>query len=84
MKKVIAVLAVPLILAVIVSGCAQYGGTLAPTPTSPVAALGSASVSVSHTSVNPASVTIKKGGTVTWTNQNTMDHSIVSDECWNF
>lgn len=80
MKKEKAALAVSLILAVIVSGCVQYGGTPAPKPTSPVVALDSSSISVFHTSVTPASVTIKKGGTVTWTNQNTMDHSIVSDD----
>jgi amicyanin len=38
-----------------------------------------ASVTIQNMSFTPAHITVKKGTTVTWTNQDDMEHNVVSD-----
>ena len=49
-----------------------------PTPT-PAPAPSSASISISNFAFSPASLTVKKGTTVTWTNQDGVTHTVTGD-----
>ena len=79
---------VPLILALmvvfavamLVTACGGSSGTSngASTTATPPAA-GGAQVSIKGFAFSPASVTIKAGGSVTWTNQDSPAHSITAD-----
>lgn len=64
-----------LALVVILAGC---GGSS--TTTTTAAAGGSAQVVLQNIAINPTSVTIKAGGTVTWTNKDGFDHHLVGDK----
>lgn len=56
-----------------------------PTPTtttessSPSAATSATAVSIKNFAFNPATVTVKKGTTVTWTNEDSASHTVTSD-----
>ncbi len=67
-----------LIIGVLLSGCTQESDS-APQPAAPVQAAGEETVTVEHTKFTPASLTIKKGTTVTWKNLNSMIHPVASD-----
>ncbi|MFH1229654.1 MAG: cupredoxin family copper-binding protein [Candidatus Aenigmatarchaeota archaeon] len=71
--KMIALLTI-LVTIVLIAGCTQYG-SLNPTPTT----TGTNAVSIKSFAFNPANLTVKVGTTVTWTNEDTASHTIVSD-----
>ncbi|MBI4043459.1 MAG: hypothetical protein HY393_01470 [Candidatus Diapherotrites archaeon] len=54
----------------VLAGCAQTGSTSqqTPTPANPASASMSATVNITSNGYDPQSVTVKKGGTVTWVN----------------
>lgn len=66
MSKAIFIL---LLLAVLASGCAQYG-----TQPSPPAQANA--VNIQNYAFSPAEITITKGTTVTWTNLDTTPHTV--------
>ena len=82
----IAVLFLLLASTFIMSGCSLYGGTqnnptntgTKSTPTQ-VSATGSTTVNIQNFAFNPRTSTIKKGSTVTWTNNDSVTHQIKSD-----
>jgi len=65
-----------LIAIVIISGCANYGGSPAPS-TTPTA--GANEVNIKGFTFSPGALTVKAGTTVTWTNEDSASHTIVSD-----
>lgn len=48
-----------------------------PSPTAPVA---TASVDIKDMAYSPSKITVKKGTTVTWTNQDSAGHNVVADD----
>lgn len=78
MKKYI--LGISLMIAIIVvavAACSKSGGDSTPTPTKPdpTAPKPDATVSISNFAFVPATVTIKAGGTVQWTNADSAPHT---------
>jgi len=73
MRK-IAIIAV--ILVVLVSGCTNYGGNQNQTPPPS----GGSSVTIQNFAFSPATLTISVGKTVTWTNSDSVTHTIASDD----
>lgn len=68
-------------LALLLSACGS-APTIAPTtgaPAVPVTGNG-AKVTISNFAFDPATITIKAGQTVTWTNQDTVAHTVVADD----
>jgi plastocyanin len=87
MKKTL--LASLLILAVILSGCASpasptsapAGATNAPAGTAGVPVTGNQTkIDISHFAFAPATVTVKAGETVQWTNDDSVAHTVVADD----
>jgi plastocyanin len=86
MKKTIVFSAV-LTGALILGGCSLYGGTSSSTPSNnskaPAPAQGSSLVSnavnIQNFAFSPATLTVKKGTAVTWTNSDSAPHQIKSD-----
>jgi plastocyanin len=81
-----AVLSVLLAIGVLAASCS--GGTTATTAATPTTAGtattttaggGGARVVMKNTAFDPATVTIKAGESVTWTNQDPMNHTVVAD-----
>lgn len=71
------ILAAVLIAAVVVSGCAQYGGNQTPPPSPPPS--GQNAVAIQNFAFNPSALTVKAGTTVTWTNEDSVAHDVISD-----
>jgi plastocyanin len=67
-----------LILAVAVAGCTTNSAPAAST-TAPAAAGGTDAIAISNFAFSPATLTVKPGTTVTWTNQDGVAHTIASD-----
>jgi len=76
----LAILIVVLVTAVALCGCTSNSpGTVAPT-TTPIAPPGAGpTVTIQNFAFAPASITVPKGTTVTWVNQDTANHQIVND-----
>jgi plastocyanin len=76
-----AILIVVLVTFVAICGCTGYGpSTKTPTPTpTQTQVTGATTVNIQNFAFNPASITVPKGTTVTWVNQDTANHEIVSD-----
>jgi plastocyanin len=55
------------------------GGTSTPAQPAPAAKGGSGDVTMKNIKFNPSKVTIKKGQTVVWTNNDTVGHDVTSD-----
>lgn len=68
-----AVLATIIVLVVLVSGCVNYGGNEATPPP------GSNSVNIVNYAFNPAVLSVPTGTTVTWTNGDSVAHTVTSD-----
>jgi plastocyanin len=80
MKKIIS-LSLVLAAVVILGGCSLYGPTQNNTgtmPTTGATAAGNA-VNIQNFSFNPPVLTVTKGTTVTWTNNDSVTHQIKSD-----
>ena len=73
-----AILIVVLVAFIAVCGCTGYGPSTPPTTTQ-TQVPGSTTVTMQNFAFNPASITVPKGTTVTWVNQDTADHTIVND-----
>jgi len=75
--------ALPLILlaAVLVSGCVQSPGqqNQNPPPGNPPPGSGQTGVTIQNFAFSPATLTVKAGDTVVWTNQDSSSHTVVSD-----
>jgi plastocyanin len=76
--KHLAILIVVLVTFITLCGCTGYGSS-APPATTPTQVPGAATVTLQNFAFNPASITVPKGTTVTWINQDTADHTIVND-----
>jgi len=80
----ITVLSLLLAGALLLGGCSLYGGTpnnltnVGTVPTS-ASTVGSDTVNIQNFAFDPASLTVKKGATVTWTNNDSAPHRIKSD-----
>lgn len=83
----IAVLSFLLVSSLIFGGCSLYGGTQNSSTTNPatnntpteMSQMGSTSIDIQNFSFNPATLTVKMGDTVTWTNNDSANHQIKSD-----
>jgi plastocyanin len=62
-----------------VCGCTSYGPSTTTPATTQTEVTGAATVNVQNFAFNPASITVPKGTTVIWVNQDTTDHQIVND-----
>ena len=86
-SKLVPLVAVFAVAAVLMAGCASYSGSNSPTATagpSPSPSVqaqqaGTASVSISNFAFAPAELTVSKGTTVTWTNSDSVSHTVASD-----
>ncbi|MDD1689671.1 MAG: cupredoxin family copper-binding protein [Methanoregula sp.] len=67
-----------LVLACVIAGCASYQSTPA-TAAPPAATSGGNTIAIKNFAFDPASLTVKAGTTVTWTNQDSVPHIIASD-----
>ena len=54
-------------------------GSAAPAPSSSAPASGAASVSIANFAYAPATITVKVGTTVTWTNEDSAPHTVTPD-----
>lgn len=79
MKK-IAILTLVAVGAIVLGGCSLYGGASnsSSTSTSPTSSVGANAINIQNFAFNPATLTIKKGITVTWTNNDSAQHQIKS------
>ncbi len=78
MKKII-ILTLTAVGVIVLAGCSLYGGSNSPsTSTSPKSSVDSNAVNVQNFAFSPATLTVKKGTTVTWTNNNSAQHQIKS------
>jgi plastocyanin len=68
-----------LILASIAAGCTSSPATPASPAGSPAAAGGGNAITIRNFAFDPASLTVKTGTTVTWTNRDVPPHAIASD-----
>ncbi len=79
MKKIL--IPILIILAILFSGCSSSAGTQAPAGTSGLPVTGNeAKVTISGFAFDPATITVKAGETVTWTNEDTASHTVVADD----
>ena len=78
MKK-IAILALVAAGAIALGGCSLYGGSNSPSSsTSPASSVDSNAVNIQNFAFNPGTMTVKKGTTVTWANNDSAQHQIKS------
>jgi plastocyanin len=76
---VMVALSVLLVIGVLAASCGGgTGGTTASTPSS-TEGTGGAQVVAKNLAFDPATVTIQAGESVTWTNQDSMNHTVVAD-----
>jgi plastocyanin len=71
-----AILIVVLVTCIAVCGCTGSGPS---TTTTPTQVPGATTVNIQNFAFNPASITVPKGTTVIWVNQDTADHQIIND-----
>jgi plastocyanin len=64
-----------------ISGCSSYGPSSTTVPTTTQLGLpgGASTVTIQNFAFTPASITVPKGTTVTWVNEDSANHLIVSD-----
>ncbi len=81
MKKI---LALPMLLAgvLVLSGCGGYSNTATPAAQTPIATqqapVTATTINIHNFAFSPATLTVKKGTTVTWTNNDSAPHQIKS------
>jgi plastocyanin len=71
--------AIILVLTCMFSGCTSAQSPPTTSPTTPATAGGSNQIAIKNFAFSPASLTIKSGTPVTWTNQDGAPHQIASD-----
>ncbi len=75
----LAILIVVLVAFITVCGCTGYGASSMTPATTQTQVPGATTVNIQNFAFNPASITVPKGTTVTWVNQDSANHQIVSD-----
>ncbi|MDD1684973.1 MAG: cupredoxin domain-containing protein [Methanoregula sp.] len=73
------VCAVVLVLACLAAGCSSSQTPAQPSPAIPVPAGPADTITISNFAFSPATLTVKAGTTVTWTNEDSAPHTVVSD-----
>jgi plastocyanin len=70
------------VMSVVLAACAPQAAptTTLPAPSLPAASAGEAKITISGFAFDPATVTIKVGGTVTWTNQDSVAHTVAAED----
>jgi plastocyanin len=69
------------ILAIVLTACGSKAVSPAPAATSaPVASGSEFKINISSFQFDPATITIKAGEKVTWTNQDSVGHTVVADD----
>ncbi|MEI7434753.1 MAG: cupredoxin family copper-binding protein [Methanomicrobiales archaeon] len=75
-----AILIIILATFIAISGCASYGPSSTTIPTTtPIVIPGAPTITIQNFAFTPASITAPKGTTVTWVNEDSANHQIVSD-----
>jgi len=74
-----AILIVVLVAFIAVCGCTGYGPSSTTPATTQTQVPGTMTVNIQNFAFNPASITVPKGTTVTWVNQDSANHEIVND-----
>jgi plastocyanin len=69
-----------LVLLVVVAGCSSTGTTGTAQPTPPLPSNMANVIAIKDFVFNPSSLTIKAGSTVSWVNQGSAPHQVVSDK----
>jgi plastocyanin len=68
-----------MVMAVVLTACAPAATAPAAT-TAPASSGNEAKINISNFAFDPATITIKVGETVTWTNQDSAAHTVVADD----
>ncbi len=68
-----------LIMACMVAGCSSSQNAPTSPSVAPTINTDANSITIENFAFNPATLTIKPGSTVTWTNRDGVDHTIVAD-----
>jgi len=85
MKKTYFLLGCMVIILVTASGCTTYNpptttpATTTNAPTATTSTTGITAITIQNFAFNPASVSVSVGTTVTWTNQDAVQHQIIND-----
>jgi plastocyanin len=74
-----AVLMVVLVASITLCGCTGYNNPSTPPATTQVQVPGASMVNIQNFAFNPASITVPRGTTVTWVNQDPANHQIIND-----
>ncbi len=64
---------------VMTAGCASYGPSSNPSSAPQTSTASQNSVSMKNIAFNPSALTINKGANVTWTNDDTVTHTVTSN-----
>jgi plastocyanin len=79
MKKFALLLVIILMVITLVSGCSGYSSQPSKTSSNGASPVSANSVTLSNFSFSPATLTVKAGTTITWTNKDSVTHTIISD-----
>jgi plastocyanin len=60
-------------------GCTSYGPSSATPTTTPIQGPATPTINIQNFAFSPASLTVPKGTTVTWVNEDSANHQVVSD-----
>ena len=81
MKKYFAVVAILAIVSTLLLGCNGYGSTnTTPASTTATAPISATTVTSSNFAFTPATLTVKVGTTVVWTNKDSTTHTVTADD----
>ena len=88
MKKLASIVAVAAVIAFAIALAGCSGGASSSTPpasstggsSGSAPAAGATAVTISNFAFSPAEITVKVGDTVTWTNQDSVGHTVTSDD----
>lgn len=70
---------ITLIMACMFAGCSSYQSAPSSPPAAPTLKPDANSITIEKFAFNPATLTVKPGSSVTWTNRDGVDHTIVTD-----
>jgi amicyanin len=71
--------AVVLVLACLCAGCFSPQAPQQPSPATPAPVNPANAIAINNFAFSPATLTVKAGTTVTWTNEDSVPHTVVSD-----
>jgi len=75
----IAITTVILMAAILIAGCSSYGPSPGTPATTQVPIPEPNTVTIQNFAFTPATITVPKGTTVTWTNLDSVNHQVISD-----